>query len=108
MKRRDIITVSPPGDYRKPRPAVVIKSDWRNKNDSVLEALFTSTLVEAPIYRLSIEPGEANGLKQISQIMVDKILPVMRGKCGRVIGQLDRASLSALNQIIAIVTGIAD
>ncbi len=108
MKRGDIVTVSPPGDYGKPRPAVVVQSDWLNTNDSVLVALFTSTLTDAPIYRLSIEPTETNGLKMTSQIMVDKIIPVMRHKCGKVIGHLDEGSLIALNHMISVVVGIAD
>ena len=108
MKRGDIVTVSPPGDYGKPRPAVVVQSDWLNTNDSVLVALFTSTLTDAPIYRLSIEPSETNGLKMPSQVMVDKIIPVMRNKCGKVIGHLDEGSLLALNHMISVVVGIAD
>jgi mRNA interferase MazF len=108
VKRGDIITVSPPGDYGKPRPAVVVQSDWLNTNDSVLVALFTSTLADAPIYRLSVEPSETNGLKVTSQVMVDKIIPVIRHKCGKVIGQLDEGSLIALNHMISVVVGIAD
>ena len=108
MKRGDIVTVSPPGDYGKPRPAVVVQSDWLNTNDSVLVALFTSTLTDAPIYRLSVEPSETNGLKQVSQVMVDKIIPVMRQKCGKVIGRLDEGSLVALNHMISVVVGLAD
>ena len=108
MKRGDIVTVSPPGDYGKPRPAVVVQSDWLNTNDSVLVALFTSTLTDAPIYRLSVEPSETNGLKMTSQVMVDKIIPVMRHKCGKVIGRLDEGSLIALNHMISVVVGIAD
>ncbi len=108
MKRGDIVTVSPSGDYGKPRPAVVVQSDWLNTNDSVLVALFTSTLADAPIYRLSVEPSETNGLKMPSQVMVDKIIPVMRTKCGKVIGRLDEGSLVALNHMISVVVGIAD
>ncbi len=108
MKRGDIITVSPAGDYGKPRPAVVVQSDSLNTNDSVLVALFTSTLTDAPIYRLSIEPSTANGLKRPSQIMIDKIIPVMRNKCGAVLGRLDDSSTISLNHMISVVVGIAD
>jgi mRNA interferase MazF len=108
VKRGDLVTVSPPGDYGKPRPAVVVQSDWLNTNDSVLVALVTSTLTDAPIYRLPIEPSETNGLELPSQIMVDKITPMMRSKCGRVIGHLDEGSLIALNHMLSVVIGIAD
>ena len=74
MKRGDFITVVAPGDNGKPRPAIVIQSDWLKATDSILVALLTSALVDAPFYRLQIEPTEENGLKAPSQIMVDKII----------------------------------
>ena len=108
MKRGDLVTVSPAGDYGKPRPAVVVQSDWLTTNESVLVSLFTSTLVDAPIYRLLIEASEMNGLKLPSQIMVDKIIPVMRNKCGPVIGRLERESMIVLNHMLSVVIGIVD
>jgi mRNA interferase MazF len=76
LKRGDVITVAAPGDFGKPRPAVVVQSDWLNSNSSVLVAPFTSALADAPLYRLAVEPSEANGLKLPSQVMVDKITPI--------------------------------
>jgi len=108
MKRGDIITVSAPGAYGKPRPAVVIQSDRLKSTDSVLVSLFTSTLADTPLFRLSIEPSETNGLKLPSQIMIDKIIAIPREKCGAVIGRLDEGALIALNHLLAVVIGIAD
>ena len=76
MKRGDLVTVSAPRDYGKPRPAVVVQSDWLTATDSVLVALLTSELVNAPLYRLTIEPSDANGLKAPSQVMIDKIVAI--------------------------------
>ncbi len=108
MKRGDIVTVSAPGDYGKPRPAVVIQSDKLRSMDSVLVSLVTSTLVDAPLFRLSLEPNEKNGLKQRSQVMVDKIIAIACAKCGPVMGHLDTRDLIALNHMLAVVVGIAD
>jgi mRNA interferase MazF len=108
MKRGDIVTVSASGDYGKPRPAVVIQSDRLKSTDSVLVSLVTSTLVDAPLFRLTIEPIETNGLKLPSQIMIDKIIAIPREKCGAVIGSLDEGALIALNHMLAVVIGIAD
>ncbi len=108
MKRGDIIIVSSSGDYGKPRPAVVVQSDWLKATDSVLVALFTSTLVDAPLYRLSLEPSETNGLKAPSQIMVDKIVALPRDKCGKVVGHIDEGARIALNHMLSVVIGIAD
>lgn len=108
MKRCDIVIVSAPGDYGKPRPAVVVQSDWLKATDSVLVALTTSTLVDAPLYRLQIEPTPTNGLKSSSQIIIDKIVALPRDKCGKVIGSLDASARIALNHMLAVVVGIAD
>ena len=108
MKRGDIVIVSAAGDYGKPRPAVVIQSDRLRSMDSVLVNLMTSTLADAPLFRLSIEPSETNGLKLPSQIMVDKILAIRREKCGEVIGRIDESALIALNHMLSVVIGIAD
>lgn len=108
MRRGDIVTVALPGDYGKPRPAVVIQSDWLAETDSVLVCLMTSTLREAPIYRLTVAPTPENGLQVVSQVMVDKIMAVRRVKCGASIGRLDDAALVTLNRMLALVIGVAD
>jgi mRNA interferase MazF len=108
VRRADLVTVSAPGDYGKPRPAVVVQSDWLTVTDSVLVALLTTALVEAPLYRLTIQPSDANGLKAPSQVMIDKIVAIPREKRGRVIGRLNESERIALNHMLAVVVGIAD
>ncbi|WP_348532418.1 type II toxin-antitoxin system PemK/MazF family toxin [Rhizobium sp. RU36D] len=49
VKRGDLVTVSAQGDYGKPRPAIVIQSDFLNAADSVLVVLLTSTMADAPL-----------------------------------------------------------
>jgi mRNA interferase MazF len=72
----------------------------------VLVALLTSARVEAPLYRLTIEPSQLNGLKAPSQVMIDKIVAIPRKKCGSVIGHLNERI--ALNHMLAVIVGIAD
>lgn len=108
MKRGDIVIISAPGDYGKPRPAVVIQSDWLTAADSVLLCLTTSDLSHTPIYRLNVQPTVSNGLRMPSQIMVDKIMAIRRDKCGPTIGRLDEESLASLNRMLALAIGIAD
>lgn len=108
MKRGDIVIVSAPGDYGKPRPAVVIQSDGLKFTGSVLVALVTSAVVDAPLFRLTLELTPKNGLKNTSQIMIDKIMAVPREKCGAAIGKLDRASIGSLNGLLSIMVGLAD
>ena len=108
MKRGDIVTVAISGDYGKPRPAVIIQSDWLDETDSVLVCLLTTTLKDAPLYRLPIPPTPRTGLREPSQIMVEKIMTVRRERCGAIIGHIGDAENMALGRLLALVVGIAD
>ena len=107
LRRGDIVTVSAPGDFGKPRPALVIQSDLFDELPSVALCLVTSTLRDAPIFRITLDPSPANGLQRVSQIQVDKIMAVARERIGGVIGRLDDATLLKVNRSLAVFVGIA-
>ena len=102
------MTVAATGDYGKPRPAVVIQSDWLDETDSVLVCLITTTTRETPLYRVDVAATLETGLREASQIMVEKIMAIRRDKCGTVIGRLDEASFATLNRLLALMIGVAD
>jgi len=108
VKRGDIVTVAVSGDYGKPRPAVLVQSDALSESDSVLVAMFTSAVRDAGFYRLTVEPTDKNGLKALSQVMVDKIVACPRAKCGPVIGRLTPPEMLALNNMLSVMIGLAD
>jgi mRNA interferase MazF len=108
VKRGDLVTVALPGDYRKPRPAVVVQADLFNeKHASVTVAPVTSTLVNAPLFRLAVEPSPENGLRALSQVMVDKLTTVRRERIGATIGELEPEMLKRVNRVLALWLGIA-
>ena len=102
------MTVALPGDYGKPRPAVVIQSERLAATDSLLVCPLTSAQREAPLYRLAITPDAENSLRRASDIMVDKITAVRRARLGAAIGTLGGAHLLALDRMLALAVGIAD
>jgi mRNA interferase MazF len=109
MRRGDIVTAAFPGDYGKPRPALVIETDLLPGTDSVLLCLITSKVREEIVQRrILIEPSVENGLQVRSQITVEKIVAVKRVKCGEIIGRLERDALDRLNQSLALVVGLLD
>ena len=60
------------GDLGKPRPALVLQSDLFNEtHPSVVLLPITSTIESAPIMRITMEPPEENGLRSVSQIMIE-------------------------------------
>jgi mRNA interferase MazF len=108
VKRGELITIAISGDYGKPRPALVIQSDALKKTDSVLVCLLTSTINAAPLYRLPLPATEETGLREASQIMVDKIMTVRRDRCGPPIGCVDDATMQALGRLLIFVVGAAE
>lgn len=107
MRRGDMVTVAAPGDYGKPRPALVIQSDLFDELPSVTLCLVSSTLRDAPIFRITVDPSPDNGLQRISQIQADKVMTVARERVGGVIGRLDDATMLKVNRSLAVFVGIA-
>jgi len=109
MQRGDIVAVAAPGDYGKPRPAVVIQGNILNQASprSTIVALMTSAIVDAPLLRLTVRPAPGNGLKKASQVQSNRILTLPTEKIGQHIGQLTETELAALNRMLAIVIGLA-
>jgi mRNA interferase MazF len=103
----DLVTVAVSGDYGKPRPALVIQSDHLPETDSVLVCLLTTTLRHAPLFRFPLPANEETGLRQPSQVMVDKIMAVRRDRCGAPIGKAGPADMLSLNRLLAFVVGVA-
>lgn len=108
MRRGDIVTMAAPGDYGKPRPAVLIQSDLLNTDaQSVIVALMTSHLLDAPLLRLTVLPAADNGLKAASQVQVNRLLSLPTSRVGDVIGRLSDNQISELNRLLAVVIGLA-
>lgn len=107
MKRGDLVTLALPGAYGKPRPALVIQSDLFDAHPSVTVLPVTSELREVPLFRIRVEPSRANGLRLVSEVMVDKAHTVARAKVGRRIGQLDDEAMIAVNRALATFLGFA-
>ena len=107
MKRGDIVTVSLPGTYGKPRPALVVQSDLFDVHPSVTLLPITSELRETPLFRISVDPSTDNGLQKESQIMVDKIDTVLREKVGESFGRLDDSRMLEVSRALAVFLGFA-
>ena len=86
MKRGDIVTTALPGDYGKPRPALIVQSDSFSQTESVTLLLITSTLQPASLLRVDMAPSAANGLRKPSQIQLDRLMTTRRERIGSVIG----------------------
>jgi len=103
VHRGDIVICVLSGDYGKPRPAVVVQADlFNDTHASITVCPVTTHLVEAPLFRLLLSPTQLNGLKEVSQIMVDKIATLQRDKIRQKIGGLTSDQLHHLNHAIRL------
>ena len=109
MRRGDVVTVAATGDYGKPRPAVIAQTDaFPEKHASVVVCPLTSELVNAPDFRVTIDPTPENGLRLTSQVMADKPVTIRRERIGQKIGRLDSRDMARLGVALAFVLGLAD
>jgi mRNA interferase MazF len=109
MRRGDVVTVAATGDYGKPRPAIIVQTDaFPQDHASVVVCRLTSEIVEAPDFRVTIDPSAQDGLRVRSQVMADKPVAIRRGRIGRRIGRLGVAEMVRLNVALAFVMGLAD
>jgi mRNA interferase MazF len=106
MMRGDLVTVAMQGDFGKPRPALVIQADQFSEHTSVTVLPITSTLVAAPLLRITLEPSCENGLQKPSQVMVDKAMSVKLDKVGPAFGRIDVDALVQVDRCLAVFLGI--
>ena len=104
-QRGDLVRVSLPGDHGKPRPALVVQSDLLAELDSVVLCPLTSALRNAA-FRVTVEPNPSNGLRALSQVMVDKLSTLPRAKVTEPFGRLDEERMKAVDRALLLVVGV--
>lgn len=104
--RGDFATIAMQGDFGKPRPALVIQADPFGEHATITVLPVTSTLVDAPLLRVTVQPCADNGLQKPSQVMVDKAVTVKRDKLGQAVGRIDADAMLEIERCLAIFLGI--
>ena len=106
MQRGDLITVALRGNAGKPRPALVIQANYFADLSTVVVLPLTSTLLDLPLVRVTIEPLPTNGLQQRSQVMISRPQSVPRARLGQIIGSVGAATLREVTRRLAALLGI--
>jgi mRNA interferase MazF len=107
MKRGSFVPVAVQGNYGKPRPALVIQSDHFEDHATVTVLLLSSTLVDAPLLRVTVQPDDQNGLKATSQVMIDKAMTLRRERIGAPFGMAGDQLMLEVSRLLAVYLGIA-
>jgi mRNA interferase MazF len=104
VKRGDLVIVSLPGDYGKPRPAVVLQNDrLEGKLESYVIALLTTFDEGARVLRVQVEPGAGNGLRETSRVMVDKLYAIPAHRIHQHIGKLHPDAMRKIERAHMII-----
>jgi mRNA interferase MazF len=106
VTRGEVVTIVLPGAYGKPRPALIIQSDFFEALGSVTVLPITSELRSAPLMRIPVAPTDDNGLRKQSQVMIDKTQTVPRDKIGSSIGRLHADKLVEVDRALATFLGL--
>ena len=85
----------------------MIQADQFDEHATVTVLPVTSTLVAAPLLRITLQPNAENGLQKPSQVMVDKAMTVMRNKLGPAFGHIDADALAEVERCLVVFLGIA-
>ena len=104
--RGHLVTIALQGDFGKPRPALVVQSDFFENHPSVTVLPVTSDLRDTPLFRVLVEPSQENGLHLTSLIMIDKAMTVSSERLGEPIGRLDPNLLMDVDRCLAVFLGI--
>jgi mRNA interferase MazF len=107
LKRGDIVIVAPPGEFGKPRPALIIQGDLALPSATITYLLITSALEREPSVRIPIEPTAQNGLRKSSEIMVDLIQTSTKSRFREVVGHIDPATLLIVENALLVFLGLA-
>ena len=107
MIRGEVVTSAMQGDFGKPRPALVIQADLFNEHASITVLLVSSALIDAPLLRITVQPGEGTGLRKPSQVMVDKAMTVRRDRLGPVFGRISADAMAEVERCLLVFLGIA-
>lgn len=106
MKRGEIWT-GVGGDFAgKPRPVLVVQDDHFDATSSVTACPLTTTLIDAPLTRVPVEPVES-GLHTSTSIMIDKVTTIRRARLRERIGQVDHTTMVAVERSLVVFLGIA-
>jgi len=101
--RRGEIWTAAGGVYAsKPRPSSSIQDDHFSETDSITVLPMTTTALDAPLLRITVDPTSANGLAQPSHIMIDKVTTTKRSSVQKRLGTLAATDLVRVERSLLV------
>ena len=108
IPRGSVVIVSVPGEYGKPRPAVVVQdSRLTFVMESVVVALVTTSDRGGQHVRVRVEPTSDNALRRTSRIMVDKLFSLHKHRVDQIVGRMDDATMRRVDEALKTILSLA-
>jgi mRNA interferase MazF len=104
VRRGVVVLIRLPRD--KARPAVVVRSDLLAELSYATVLPITTELRADISMRIEVVPSMENGLRELSQVMVDWPQTVQASDMGEAIGHLDAATMRDITRQMAVLLGI--
>jgi mRNA interferase MazF len=101
-----VVVVAGQGEFGKPRPGIVLQKYSVEGFPTVTFVPVTSVLYGLPRVRIPIAPDEANGLRQPSEVMIDRVQTVGWKRVGQVIGRVDEDTMQSINTALLVFLGL--
>ena len=96
--RGDVVVCVVPGDYGKPRPAVIVQSDYFNAaHETIALCPVSSHLTGLGVFRVPLPASVATGLQKDSEVMVDTLLASRRSRIRQRIGHLSSLQMDLVD-----------
>lgn len=108
MIRGEIWTAAGGPNYAgKPRPVLILQDDAFAETASVTICPLTTHALDAPLFRVAIEPSGGNGLRETSYAMADKVTTVARERLGERLGALPATAMAPVTRAVMLFLGLA-
>jgi mRNA interferase MazF len=95
LRRGSIVSLDGAGETHL---AMVVQADVLLPLPHVAVLRLTADLVDAPLLRITLPASPENGLRTVSQVMVDKAVTVPKDRIGGIIGQIEPDRLREVNR----------
>lgn len=107
MRRGEVWTAAGGVSATRPRPVVILQDDRFDATDSITVCPMTTTMIDAPLVRILVEPNPGNGLQEPSQVMIDKVTTTRRTRVHTRLGALSPEEMVQVERSLLVFLGIA-
>lgn len=107
IRRGTVLLVSPGGvGGRKPRPSIVVQASGLDFPETIVVVPLTTSDSAMPDLKPTFQPDETNGLKEQSNLMIQRIGSVRKSDVGDLIGAMSDEDMARVDAALLMLLGL--